>query len=34
MTEFWELLLEAQKSHNGIPQSIISERKEEILLKQ
>jgi hypothetical protein len=31
MIEFWELLLEAQVSANGLPESIINERKEELL---
>ena len=34
MKELWKLLLEAQDSPNGIPPSLIQERKEEILQKK
>ena len=34
MRELWKLLLEAQETSNGIPPSLIEERKEEIKQKK
>ena len=34
MRELWKLLLEAQSTVNGIPPSLIEERKEEIKQKK